>query len=54
MHILTTPGRYGPIKLRLRPVRALLLDEISLVPAANLSVMFELLSMVQSDARPCL
>jgi len=51
---LLATGRYRPIKLRLRPVRALLLDDISLVPAANLSVMFELLSIVQSDVRPCL
>lgn len=46
--------RYGPIKLRLRQVRALLLDEISLVPAANLSVMYELRAIVQSNTRPCL
>jgi len=51
---LLATGRYGPIKDRLREVRALLLDEISLVSAANLSVMFELLASVQSDARPCL
>jgi len=51
---LLATDRYGPIKLRLRQVRALLLDEISLVSAANFSVMFELLSVVHSDARPCL
>jgi len=51
---LLATGRYGPIKLRLRQVRALLLDEISLVPAANLSVMYELLAIVQSNTRPCL
>jgi len=51
---LLATDRYGPIKLRLRCVRALLLDEISLVSAANLSVMYELLSMAQADTRPCL
>jgi len=51
---LLSTDRYGPIKRRLRPVRALLLDEVSMVPAANLSVMFEMLSIIQRDARPCL
>jgi len=51
---LLATERYGPIKLRLRRVRALLLDEISLVSAANFSFMYELLSIVQSDTRPCL
>jgi len=51
---LLATDRYGPIKVRLRRVRALLVDEISLVSAANFGVMVELLSIVKSDTRPCL
>jgi len=51
---LLATDRFRPIKVRLRRVRALLLDEISLVSATNLSVMFEMLTIVQDGARPCL
>jgi len=49
---LLATGRYGSIKNWLRKVQALLLNEISIVSAANLRVMFEFLARVQSDAMP--
>jgi len=52
---LLSTRRYAPIKARLRTVRAVLLDEVSLVGATKLGVMHELLCQSRSDAaRPCL
>jgi len=52
---LLSTGRYSPIKERLKRVRAVLLDEVSLVGANKLDVMHELLCQSRSDsARPCL
>jgi len=52
--LLRTP-RFNPIKARLRDVRAVLLDEISLVNAENLDVMHCLLEQCRPpSAPPCL
>jgi len=52
---LLSTRRYSPIKARLKTVRAVLLDEVSLVGANKLNVMHELLCQSRSDsARPCL
>jgi len=52
---LLSSKRYTPIKKRLAVVRAVLLDEISLVSAVNLDVMFHLLRLSRPvDAPPSL
>jgi len=52
---LLSTRRYAPIKARLRTVRAVLLDEVSLVGATKLDVMHELLCQSRTEsARPCL
>jgi len=52
--LLRTP-RFAPIKDRLRKVRVLLLDEISLVAAEKLDVLYEMLNQVRSLASsPCI
>lgn len=48
-------SRFGPVKKRLSRVRALLLDEVSLVPADKLSVMYQLIRQSRPyPAHPCL
>jgi len=49
---LLSTTRFGPIKERLGRVRALLLDEISLVSAANLDVMCHLLRQARPHPAP--
>jgi len=52
---LLRTDRFRPIKTRLGRVRAVLLDEVSLVGADKLGIMHELLCQSRSDsARPCL
>jgi len=52
---LLQTARFRPIKARLSRVRAVLLDEVSLVGADKFGIMHELLSQARSDAsRPCL
>jgi len=53
--LLLHTARFRPIKARLRRVRAVLLDEVSLVGADKFGIMHELLSQARSDASlPCL
>lgn len=52
---LLSNRRYAPIKERLRRVRAILLDEVSMVSGNKMGVMHALLSQARSEsARPCL
>jgi len=52
---LLQTDRFRPIKARLSRVRAVLLDEVSLVGADKLGIMHELLCQSRSDSsRPCL
>ena len=49
--VLRTP-RFGPIKTRLRRTRVVLLDEISLVGADKLDVMYELMVQTRAASSP--
>jgi len=52
---LLATSRFQPIKQRLAKVRALLLDEVSMVGADKLGIMYELLSQARgSSSPPCL
>jgi len=52
---LLATSRFEPIKRRLRKVRALLLDEVSMFGADKLSIMYELLSQARgASSPPCL
>jgi len=45
-------GRWAPIARRLKGMRALLIDEISMVPADKLDVMYEMIQQSQTDQQP--
>jgi len=52
---LLATSRFNPIKQRLSKVRALLLDEVSMVAAGKFNIMYELLSQARCEsAPPCL